>query len=320
MRYVEILAFTATILANDALAQSKNQASPPPPRITVQQAPQIQQPNATNYTFKQTTYGTVQVFQNGQLISTGTPQNAVQRYGYQGSVTSQGQTAPVQQSRSVMPTFSSTFQPVGGETTRQTMSTMGTIPTGSAGRLQFAPISQSSTQLSKQQPSGQAVSNSAPQYQPISQMSINNFSGPMSRTYMAETCLATVYTMVERSIPGKGAVPINNFYNVNQGAILPSNLTRGSLNSNLMTLQNGPQLLVIIGTAKTMAGAQVSHYMLGTSVNEVGGIKAITAIDPYSGVQVTINASTGKVIQAPSNYAQIDFNADAFRTLAVNPD
>jgi hypothetical protein len=40
------------------------------------------------YTFSPTAYGTVQVFQNGQLVSTTTPQYATQQYGYQPSSTS----------------------------------------------------------------------------------------------------------------------------------------------------------------------------------------------------------------------------------------
>jgi hypothetical protein len=50
-----------------------NQTNPPLPD-------QAQQPT---YTFSQTSYGTVQIFQNGQMISTTTPQYETQQYGYQ---------------------------------------------------------------------------------------------------------------------------------------------------------------------------------------------------------------------------------------------
>jgi hypothetical protein len=53
-------------------------------------------------------------------------------------------------------------------------------------------------------------------------------------------------------------------------------------------------------------------------VNDDGGAKVIIANDPNSGLQVKINAATGQIINPPAGYTNINFQADAFRTLAVN--
>jgi UDP-3-O-[3-hydroxymyristoyl] glucosamine N-acyltransferase len=155
-------------------------------------------------------------------------------------------------------------------------------------------------------------------YMPISQMSPNNYTGGTFKSDSEQACLATVYAMAERGTKGDNSIPINKFYNTSEGALLPNNMTRGPLTDNLTSLQYGPQLLMIRGTASTGSGAQEAHYMLGTYVNDVQGKKEIVANDPYSGVQVTIDANTGRVVNPPAGYANINFTADAFRTLTVN--
>jgi hypothetical protein len=155
------------------------------------------------------------------------------------------------------------------------------------------------------------------EYLPISQRAASNYTGDTFQADSRQACLATVYTMAVRGATGKN-VPINNFYDANQGAMLPNNMTRGPLTNNLMILESGPQLLMIKGTANTEGGTSVDHYMLGTFVSNQDGRKVISANDPYSGVQVTIDAQTGRVVSPPAGYTNIDFTADAFRTLTVN--
>ena len=165
------------------------------------------------------------------------------------------------------------------------------------------------------------ISTPALNIQPISQTSAGNYTDGTFATDSAQACLAAVYTMVERAVQEKNTIPINTYYTNKDGAILPSNLSRGTRDDNLMDLQDGPQLLVIIGSAQTKGGSgdREPHYMLGTDVYDSGGQKLITAVDPWSGVSVTIDASLRQVINPPSGYINIDFTADAFRTLSVNP-
>ena len=67
---------TATVLNPGAQAGPQASVAPVTPSISAP-AP------APSYTFAQTQYGTVEVFQNGQRISTMTPQAAATQYGYQ---------------------------------------------------------------------------------------------------------------------------------------------------------------------------------------------------------------------------------------------
>jgi hypothetical protein len=85
-----------------------------------------------------------------------------------------------------------------------------------------------------------------------------------------------------------------------------------------MSLQYGPQLVVINGTAETTSGNRVPHYMLGTYVNNDDGTKVIIANDPWTGTQVTVNAQTGRLVDPSAAAAGIEFQANAFRTLSVN--
>lgn len=282
---------------------------------------------------------------NGQVLvtlSNGTqtflsPQQAASQYGYHAPASSNSGyyttpsgavvNAPTGQLVSAPPPSTPGIPNTGTSTSNQPTTPLSLKP-GSITSSALPPVGSSGIANStpaitagQSQHSASALSagplNSSAQYTPISQMSLSNYSAPVTPAYMKETCLATVYTMVERTLPGNQAVPINNFYNPLQGAELPSNLTPGPLSSNLTTLPNGSQLLVIGGTANTAAGAAVSHYMLGTSVSQVDGRKIITANDPYSGVQVKIDAASGQVINPPSGYAQINFTADSFQTLTV---
>jgi hypothetical protein len=156
-------------------------------------------------------------------------------------------------------------------------------------------------------------------FTPISQNVANNYTGTTFKTESDEACLATVYTMVERGVDPIGKyTQINNNYNPSVGAVLPENLTRGPINNNLMSLQYGPQLVVINGTAETTSGNRVPHYMLGTYVNNDDGTKVIIANDPWTGTQVTVNAQTGRLVDPSAAAAGIEFQANAFRTLSVN--
>lgn len=396
--------------------------SPPTHSVPLNIAPSYQAPQPI-YTFSQTSSGTVQVFQNGQLISTTTVQNAATTYGYGGSSYGSGVSQPVQ--TYALPPVQAPASPIGSSAQGPTYAPgehaiipaspqiaaaannsspsatnpsyfttpSGAVVNGATGQLvtpppvnwsapnanasgptnilpmaiqprssasnkvtsiplsalpptglypgQVEPGAQPSQLLGKPAsisgafpPSGSSGianttpmvvthpsgfrSSGAPQYVPISQMSPSNYSGPIPNATMAQNCLATVYTMIERAATNNNSLPINSFYNSAGYAVRPTNLIPGTQYNNLTNLPVGSQTLIISGTAITSAGGSEPHFMLGTSVSQVGSTKLISAIDPYSGVSVTINAATGQVIHPPSGYAQIDFQGTSAQVFQIN--
>mgnify|MGYP001156648914 CR=1 FL=1 len=86
---------TATSTPPNAGQTTSNQtaAISPPSTATAGNAAPSPSPAQSRYSFSPTSYGTVEVFQNGQRIATTTPQYAAQQYGYQTKVQANPQTS-----------------------------------------------------------------------------------------------------------------------------------------------------------------------------------------------------------------------------------
>jgi hypothetical protein len=120
--------------ASSPIPQTNQQAAVPPsaptPTLTPTQQPSSPAPSTPVYTFKVTPSGTVQIFQNGTPISTGTPQYAAQ-FGYTGP----GYNAPLSSSPAQAappPTSSQTFYIQSGTGAQLTADQIrsGTFPPG----------------------------------------------------------------------------------------------------------------------------------------------------------------------------------------------
>ena len=148
---------------------------------------------------------------------------------------------------------------------------------------------------------------------PISQMSPNQYSKGFTGQ-KGSACLASVYTMVERGLSGNSTIPIDKYF-VGGRALKPTNLTLGQ-STSLTASHVGPQLLLIHGSADAATGGREDHWMLGTYIGNVGGTRIIVADDPYSGVQVTIDATTGAVVNPPQDYKPINFIATGMETIS----
>jgi len=96
---------------------SRPAPQPAPAPVVVAPRPTVSSPSQA-YTFQPTQYGTVQVYKNGSLISTTTPQNAALNYGYSGAAAANASLgpAPWQQPLASAPQSNSLPQPVGQTT------------------------------------------------------------------------------------------------------------------------------------------------------------------------------------------------------------
>jgi len=132
-------------------------SAPAMPSVTPQAA-------SPTYTFAPTAYGTVQVLQNGRIITTTTPQSATQNYGYQipraqQSVQPASPPSPVVSSSSPAPAVKPTASQVPSLATSPGPSTSAPTPQASTSIFTAAPpIAVQSTPLHAPSPPPQAAS------------------------------------------------------------------------------------------------------------------------------------------------------------------
>jgi hypothetical protein len=160
-------------------------------------------------------------------------------------------------------------------------------------------------------------------YQPIKQTDVNQYSGSTSDARKAlaskegpDACYAAVKTMIARQA-GNDKAMIDQFYPGGGGA-LPGNVRIGS-NTTLSSIAHspsGPALMIIHAVNKRDGSGREDHYMLGTHVAGPDGQKIITANDPWTGRQVQIKATTGKIMD--DSHPLHSFLADEFRTVQVD--
>jgi hypothetical protein len=152
--------------------------------------------------------------------------------------------------------------------------------------------------------------------------------------------LATVYTMIGRAIgetrnvtPLKDVAVDKYFWDETAEVAVWSGpvktyATLGPLTAigaadpievaNVIGHMQGQQLVILRGKYKK-GGSKVTHWMLGTlyTENASGDPTALVAHDPLTGLQVTIDLVTKKVV-TPADFPRGSFTVDAFRSVTVN--
>jgi len=156
-------------------------------------------------------------------------------------------------------------------------------------------------------------------YAPLSQLDGSLYvSGSLALNDWAETCRATVYTMIARALGDPGTT-IDKFYDPTLGAIttlLPPNTispfpAKPINDQKVIDLLNSGTPIVLQGTWN-VAGTE-PHTMLATSVKD----GMIVANDPWTGKQVLINPNTNKVVDPP-NFALPNFVVTAYQVVNAN--
>jgi hypothetical protein len=126
--------------------------------------PAAVQTSKPTYTFSPTNDGTIQVFQNGQLISTTTPQNAAMTYGYQQPRTTVSPAVPLNVSSPIAPVVA----PAGpiASTPSQSVEISSNGPAVSPANqqtLQFPPTSSTATSVAFPPLGTSGIANTTPQ-------------------------------------------------------------------------------------------------------------------------------------------------------------
>jgi hypothetical protein len=130
-----------------------------------------------------------------------------------------------------------------------------------------------------------------------------------------QTCLAVDYVMIARAAGDKTAT-VGQFWSGSAGAttsgfsnvpnhtvsISSTTVKLDSTNANgqlavVQALNNGPVLIGGSINSSSAPGGTESHWMLGVGTStDSKGSTAIVANDPWSGTQVKVDPSTGKVV------------------------
>jgi hypothetical protein len=146
--------------------------------------------------------------------------------------------------------------------------------------------------------------------------------------------LATVYTMIVRSLEGR-RVPIDQFWddaaqrtsfppsllqNVRFGPIVAVPATVRLGNANIIDKLDGGKLVILRGGFMQANGHIGTHWILGTlyTRNPDNSIGTIVANDPWTGQQVAIDPATKRVI-VPSDFPLTGLKINAYRTVSLVP-
>ncbi len=279
---------------------------PSPSAASVKPAP----PTAAvgGYTFQTTQYGTVDVYQNGQHISTSTPQNAATAYGYTPSPTTKGATAPALPQKSVA---------------TGTVANSGTAPSP-ASKSSASPTTNSTSTATMSQ---QAVSTAIPGQQTAAQRAATFAASGLSPAQQAAVIAGVPYYASSSPAPGaatqfSGTAPANAAagnaaQKTNLGAsssMVPSYgfLTNGSALSTTIqssataksNLGTSPSTVVPM-TSSTPATAGISATPTGTTSNtgtiQSHGNNQGMLLGENQGSLGTVTTQSGvmKSIQAP---------------------
>lgn len=252
---------------------------------------------SAGYTFSTNTSGMVQVFQNGQLISTGTAQNATQQYGYRVPAVT------------ATPTSGGPLTLSPAASSNSTVNSQVTPAQGSAaasGRITFAPIA---TQPLTPTPSMAVAGPTTPMTQTNQQPARINATpnSALARSYPAETKVATT----NASVISRTAQPIAAV-GTQTGAPLGS-LTLsvpGRPSITLVSLSNGSNQGTANGPSQYQCVALVRSYasQLGLQSAASGDLgngsntaQRLASISPnqftyFSGSSATQAPSLGSVI------------------------
>jgi hypothetical protein len=88
-------------------------------------------------------------------------------------------------------------------------------------------------------------------------------------------------------------------------------------NANVIGEMKIGRLVILRGSYTKNNGAKAEHWLLGTLYTASGNaLNAVIANDPWTGMQVTIDPATKKVIW-PANYALTGFKIDGSRPVTL---
>jgi hypothetical protein len=150
--------------------------------------------------------------------------------------------------------------------------------------------------------------------------------------------LAAVYAMIARAIGVTDDVAalkntkIDRFWNDTKriavwrgpattqatlGALKPIAANARLNNANVIGEMKIGRLVILRGSHTKNNGAKAEHWLLGTLYTASGNaLNAVIANDPWTGMQVTIDPATKKVIW-PANYALTGFKIDGYQPVTL---
>jgi hypothetical protein len=171
---------------------------------------------------------------------------------------------------------------------------------------------------------------------PIGQHDKSHYVSPPTRT--DPFSLAAVYAMIARAIGVADDVAvlrnvkIERFWNDTKKIAVwrgpaTTQATLGTLksiaanarlnNANVIGKMKIGRLVILRGTYTKANGIKAEHWLLGTLYTASGNVlNAVIANDPWTGMQVTIDPVTKKVIW-PANYALTGFKVDGYQPVTL---